>query len=245
MIGSSCYSAANGSMASALLSKGAAAYLGYDEVVFSDFAAEKASEFFCSTLIERKTVGEAYNSLSPKSDDTPYTESEGKTPTYATVRFVGNPGAVLTQSAEFDAFKILLNPSRTLLYGESASVEISIGGQIVPPCLKFRVRNKSSDIVSVARQPIDGPSIPVGEDLFGDGVIKYTAGTTTGVADVSTYVVSENDGAIVGQRKPEIEYFALNRQLAPLYLELQQCRRVKKPRLILRRLMRLAATYWL
>jgi hypothetical protein len=66
-----CLSAANSGMANAFLSKGAASYIGFDQVVGSPFVVDSGRQFFREMLVEQQPADRAFDAIMPKQDVRP------------------------------------------------------------------------------------------------------------------------------------------------------------------------------
>ena len=123
-----CYSAANDSLAQAFFDKGAGGYFGYSQSVNTSHARDTASQLFCSMLLERPTLGEAFAHLDPKID--PQTSAES--------RLLGSPALRYPGDADFQ-FDVALDPQTAHGFPNyPLSFKAEVGAQEDLPCFKYR-----------------------------------------------------------------------------------------------------------
>jgi hypothetical protein len=66
----SCKSAENATLQDAFLTGGAGAYLGFSDLVTSDYARDAAQQFFTSMVTDGETAADAWAAVTPQSDPT-------------------------------------------------------------------------------------------------------------------------------------------------------------------------------
>lgn len=202
MIGSSCYSMANSTMADVFLSKGVAGFLGFDEAVSSPFATEIAGSFMCTGLLDTKTNGESFNQFSVKTDPTIF---EGHK--QANVKYQGNQSAKVTSSNLFDDFKFVTEPEVLLLFFNEEDFQLtSIGSEALPPCLKYSLKNNTTNIVkNITQYNGDNEKIVFDYSDFSDGRLRYEASETAGLADISVKLTNKTTDTVMAEAFPKVE----------------------------------------
>lgn len=136
---SACLSARNASMSEAFLSKGAAAYLGYDSFVLTGGTENTTLDLFCGMLFNGHSLQEAYSKVSSSGVGSPFT-------------LRNNPGSEEISYPETQKPEVKITPDKKVaVIGRDFQLQADIGPQKdLTACYKPVWTNKDPAVGSIS-----------------------------------------------------------------------------------------------